>query len=61
MNGAAGGVVSVPVGAIAIRLAVTSDIQRHIRTAIGPWLLLAEECWSPSEGGRRSRSYAGRV
>jgi uncharacterized repeat protein (TIGR03943 family) len=41
VNGEAGGVVSVLVGAIAVRLAVTGDHQRYVRPSMGPWLLLA--------------------
>jgi uncharacterized repeat protein (TIGR03943 family) len=41
VNGEAGGVVSVLVGAIAMRLAITGDHQRYVRPSMGPWLLLA--------------------
>jgi uncharacterized repeat protein (TIGR03943 family) len=41
VNGEAGGVVSVLVGAIAVRLAITGDHLRYVRPSMGPWLLLA--------------------
>jgi uncharacterized repeat protein (TIGR03943 family) len=41
LNGEAGGVVSVLVGAIAVRLAITGDHQRYVRPSMGVWLLLA--------------------
>ena len=41
MNGEAGGAISVLVGAMAVRLAITGDHQRYVRPTMGPWLLLA--------------------
>jgi len=60
VNGEAGGVVSVLVGAIAIRLAVTGDHQRYVRPSMGPWLLLAGSvlvvigAWTWFTAGRRA-------
>jgi uncharacterized repeat protein (TIGR03943 family) len=52
VNGEAGGAISVLVGAVAVRLAITGDHQRYVRPSMGPWLLLAGSvlvaigCWT---------------
>jgi uncharacterized repeat protein (TIGR03943 family) len=38
---AAGGTISLLVGAVLLRLVVTDTYQRYVRTELGPWLLVA--------------------
>jgi len=37
----AGGVISLLVGAMALRLAITGDHRRYVRPSMGPWLIVA--------------------
>ena len=39
--GEAGGFISMLVGVIAVRLAITGDHRRYVRPSMGPWLLVA--------------------
>lgn len=41
MKDEAGGVISLLVGAMALRLAITGDHRRYVKPAMGPWLLIA--------------------
>lgn len=41
MTGEAGGFISMLVGVIAVRLAITGDHRRYVRPSMGPWLLVA--------------------